>query len=45
MWITTKAPFRCQGIQQIQDGSSNTIMIGELRAGIVTTDPLPRTLV
>jgi prepilin-type N-terminal cleavage/methylation domain-containing protein len=39
MWFTSRAPHRCQGIQQITDGSSNTIMIGELRAGTVTTDP------
>jgi len=39
MWIATKSPFRCQGIQQIADGSSNTMMVAELRAGLVATDP------
>jgi len=39
MWFTSRSPHRCQGVQQITDGSSNTIMIGEIRAGIVATDP------
>ncbi|NBU74684.1 MAG: DUF1559 domain-containing protein [Planctomycetes bacterium] len=39
MWITTKAPHRCMTIAGMSDGSSNTIMIGEIRAGTVATDP------
>ena len=38
-WHTTQRPHLCAGIQKIQDGSSNTIMLGEVRAGIVATDP------
>lgn len=37
-WFCTKAPFRCMSIQGIQDGSSNTILIGEVRAGMTPTD-------
>jgi prepilin-type N-terminal cleavage/methylation domain-containing protein len=39
MWFVSRGPFKCQGIQQITDGSSNTIMVGEIRAGMVATDP------
>ena len=38
-WFTSKAPHRCQGIQNIPDGTSNTIMIGEIRAGTIASDP------
>jgi len=38
-WVTTQAQFRCAQIQNIPDGSSNTIMLGEIRAGTVATDP------
>jgi len=38
-WITTKLPHRCMTIQGIQDGSSNTILLGEVTAGAVATDP------
>jgi prepilin-type N-terminal cleavage/methylation domain-containing protein/prepilin-type processing-associated H-X9-DG protein len=39
MWITTQLPHRCMTIQGITDGSSNTVMLGELRAGLAATDP------
>jgi prepilin-type N-terminal cleavage/methylation domain-containing protein/prepilin-type processing-associated H-X9-DG protein len=38
-WYSTRAPFRSGQIQTIQDGSSNTIMLGEVRAGTVASDP------
>ncbi len=38
-WITTRPQHRCMTIQGMQDGSSNTIMLGEVRAGLVDTDP------
>ncbi|HEX4613829.1 MAG TPA: DUF1559 domain-containing protein [Urbifossiella sp.] len=39
MWMVSRSPYtRCQAIQNIQDGSSNTIMIGEIRAGLVAGD-------
>ncbi len=38
-WYTTQAPYRCAQIQNIQDGSSNTMMLGEIRAGVVASDP------
>jgi prepilin-type N-terminal cleavage/methylation domain-containing protein len=37
-WITTRMPHRCMTIQGISDGSSNTIMIGEVLAGFNATD-------
>jgi prepilin-type N-terminal cleavage/methylation domain-containing protein/prepilin-type processing-associated H-X9-DG protein len=39
MWVTTRAPHRCMKIEGITDGSSNTILVGEVRAGLVATDP------
>ncbi|MCE9564291.1 MAG: DUF1559 domain-containing protein [Planctomycetes bacterium] len=38
-WVTTKLPHRCNTIQGMQDGSSNTVMLGEIRAGTVASDP------
>jgi prepilin-type N-terminal cleavage/methylation domain-containing protein/prepilin-type processing-associated H-X9-DG protein len=38
-WITSKAPHKCMAIQGMSDGSSNTIMTGEIRAALVATDP------
>jgi prepilin-type N-terminal cleavage/methylation domain-containing protein/prepilin-type processing-associated H-X9-DG protein len=38
-WVATAAPYRCMKIEAMQDGSSNTIMLGEVRAGTVATDP------
>ncbi len=38
-WITTRQQHRCMTILGIQDGSSNTIMLGEVRAGTVAGDP------
>ncbi|OWK38163.1 DUF1559 domain-containing protein [Fimbriiglobus ruber] len=38
IWITTRAPYRCWTIQQIPDGSSTTILTGEIRAGLLATD-------
>jgi len=37
-WITTRAQHKCMSIQGIPDGSSNTIMIGEVKSGAVDTD-------
>jgi prepilin-type N-terminal cleavage/methylation domain-containing protein len=37
-WITTRAPHRNQTIQGIADGSSNTILLGEVLAGFTATD-------
>jgi len=39
MWVTTKLPHRCSTIQGIQDGSSNTILLGEVRSGLIAGDP------
>jgi len=36
--ITSQAPHRSMTIQGITDGSSNTIMIGEIRSGMNATD-------
>jgi hypothetical protein len=38
-WFTTRPPHRCEKIESIQDGSSNTIMMAEVRAGLIATDP------
>jgi len=38
-WICTKAPYRSDKIETIPDGSSNTVMIAEVRAGTLSTDP------
>lgn len=38
-WITSKAPHKCMPIHGMSDGSSNTIMTGEIRAALVATDP------
>jgi prepilin-type N-terminal cleavage/methylation domain-containing protein len=39
-WFVSRLPFsRCQKIANISDGSSNTILIGEVRAGMIPTDP------
>ena len=38
-WITTRRQHLCMTVQGMQDGSSNTIMLGEVRAGLVATDP------
>ena len=38
-WVTTKLPHHCMSIEKMADGSSNTVMIGELRAGPAATDP------
>lgn len=38
MWVVSKAPFKCIAVQSIQDGSSNTILIGEIRAGMQPQD-------
>jgi prepilin-type processing-associated H-X9-DG protein len=37
-WFTTRIPHRCMTVQGIQDGSSNTIMLGEVLSGYNTTD-------
>jgi prepilin-type N-terminal cleavage/methylation domain-containing protein len=37
-WFTTRAPHRCSSIQQISDGSSNTIMIAEVLSGFNAAD-------
>jgi prepilin-type N-terminal cleavage/methylation domain-containing protein/prepilin-type processing-associated H-X9-DG protein len=37
-WITTQLPHKCMSIQHMQDGSSNTIMIGEVLAGFNAAD-------
>jgi prepilin-type N-terminal cleavage/methylation domain-containing protein/prepilin-type processing-associated H-X9-DG protein len=33
MWITSKLPHRSMSVKNIRDGSSNTILLGEVRAG------------
>jgi len=38
-WITTKTPHRCSSIQGIADGSSNTIMVLEVKSGKDPADP------
>jgi prepilin-type N-terminal cleavage/methylation domain-containing protein/prepilin-type processing-associated H-X9-DG protein len=38
IWVVSKPPFQCMAIQKIQDGSSNTILIGEIRAGLQPQD-------
>jgi len=38
-WICTRAPYRSDKIETIPDGSSNTILIAEVRAGTINTDP------
>jgi hypothetical protein len=39
MWFTSRRPFnRSMSVGTIQDGTSNTIMIGEIRAGMIPTD-------
>jgi len=37
-WVTTRAPHRCMTIQGIQDGSSNTILMSEVLAGMNAAD-------
>jgi prepilin-type N-terminal cleavage/methylation domain-containing protein len=37
-WVTTRSPHRCMTIQGITDGSSNTIMMTEVLAGLNSAD-------
>jgi prepilin-type N-terminal cleavage/methylation domain-containing protein len=37
-WITTRLPHRCSSIDRIQDGSSNTILLGEVLSGFNNRD-------
>jgi len=38
-WVTSIAPRKCMSIQGIPDGSSNTIMLGEIKSAIDAQDP------
>jgi prepilin-type N-terminal cleavage/methylation domain-containing protein/prepilin-type processing-associated H-X9-DG protein len=38
IWVVSRLPFHCMSLQLIQDGSSNTILVGEIRAGLAPQD-------